>query len=112
MSGRGVTQLAPARQSRHHDLTYTHPLTSPSVETSYMMDRFETEVFSSGGDTNHIKISLAIPQTLSHVLCMEKIQELNFPHVVTLSHHFLKDSVNLFEIFSGPVVTCHLFLPK
>ena len=51
VSGRGVTQLAPARQSRHHDLTYTHPLTSPSVETSYMRDRFK--MFSSGGDTNH-----------------------------------------------------------
>ena len=41
---------------------------------------------------------------------MEKIQELNFPYVVTLSHHFLKYSVNVFQIFSVPVVTCHLFL--
>ena len=41
---------------------------------------------------------------------MEKIQELNFPYVVTLSHHFLEYSVNVFQIFSVPVVTCHLFL--
>ena len=51
--GGGMTQLAPARQSWHHDLTYTHPLTSPSVETSYMRDRFKIEVFTSEGDTIH-----------------------------------------------------------
>ena len=85
--GGGVTQLAPARQSRHHDLTYTHPLASPSVETSYMRDRFKIEVFTSGviqfinlcnfnSQTfrKDVKISLAIPQTLSHVPEWKKIR--------------------------------------